>query len=77
MQIFVPVKSNLNAIQLTAETTKSSLFCVGRPKKKKHMESDYWEAPQVGKHLLFLSCTIHKGNTMKLNFATHQKAVKK
>ena len=43
------------------------------------MESDYWEAPQVGieKHLLFLSCTIHKGNTMKLNFATHQKAVKK
>ena len=31
----------------------------------------------IEKHLLFLSCTIHKGNTMKLNFATHQKAVKK
>lgn len=36
MQIFVPVKSNLNAIQLTAETTKSPLFCVGRPEKKKY-----------------------------------------
>ena len=36
MQIFVPAKSNLNAIQLTAETTKSPLFCVGRPKKKEN-----------------------------------------
>lgn len=49
MQIFVPVKSNLNAIQLTAETTKSSLFCVGRPKKKKTYGVGLLRGPAGGK----------------------------
>lgn len=58
MQIFFPVKRDLNAIQLTTKTTKSPLFCVGRQKKKnRNTESDHWEALQVQKLVLYIKVT--------------------
>lgn len=73
MQIFVPVKSNLNANKMTAETTKSPLFCVGRQKNKNRVGllRGPAGAPAGGKGfaLYNLKYYTHKGNTMKLNFS--------